>query len=232
MGKKRTVVGVALVGVLSALSAGCVAEVEPTESEALPAMTPVQFISDDRYLTDATIAKAAPNTNYGASGSCVADAGSTQRACFIRWDLSSRIPPTATVLAAYIRFEVFNPSAAIFKLDQVYGTWDELPRTTAPAHSGITWNSRGSAGPWNTPGARNAADRAFAPFAQFKGTLGVHEIQVLGEGLKMIQRWVWVPASNAGIVIDNINATDGIEIRTKEATTGMHPQIHIIYQMP
>jgi hypothetical protein len=26
--------------------------------------------------------------------------------------------------------------------------------------------------------------------------------------------------------------TDGIEIRTKEATTGMHPQIHIIYQMP
>jgi hypothetical protein len=222
MAKKITISWVIVASLMGVASAGCMAEVEPTESVELAAGIPNQFITTDHHLTDATMAKAAPTTNYGASPSCVSDAGLPQRACLMRWDLSA-IHSTATVLAATLKFEVFNHSAQIFNIDQVYGTWSE---------STVTWNIRKTGVPWQTPGARNAADRAFAPFASFKGTLGIHEIPLYGAGLEVVRRWVLMPWSNAGLVIDNIHATDGIEIRTKESTSGLHPYLHIIYQMP
>lgn len=227
----KTVWGVVLTVAMAVAIGGCGAEAEETDSVELAAQTPRQYLTYPRDLIDATIIKASPNTNYGGSGTCqVNGSGASQRVCFMRWDLRA-VPSVATVLSATLKFDVYDWSFVAggggryttFGVDQVYGAWDE---------AGVTWNSKGAAGLWRTPGARNAADRAFSPFVYFQGSPGIHEISLFGDALAVVRAWVLAPESNHGVVIDSISATDNLGIRSNQATTNTLPQLLVGFQEP
>jgi hypothetical protein len=174
--------------------------------------------------SDATIAKGAPTSNYGSDTACTVDGGSTERSCLLHWDVSS-IPTNAIVRLANVRLHVYDGSSATFPLYALKKSWPELS---------VSWNTQNGSTLWSTAGAKHADDRNATSIGSFVGSVGLHTVTLNATGLAAVQSWVSNAAQNYGIIIANATNTNGIHIRSAEATGSgiVRPTLTVTYELP
>jgi hypothetical protein len=173
--------------------------------------------------TDALIAKANPTTNYGESTTCTVDGPTTDRACLLRWDLST-IPPNWTVQQASIILTLEDGTSQFFFVHTLIRSWTE---------SQVTWNKATSAQNWGTPGAQSfASDRVSPIMGQLAGGVGQRTIVLNQGGILTVQGWVINPATNKGFVISG-GAGDEVRFRSSEnSVLNDRPKLRVTFSIP
>jgi hypothetical protein len=149
------------------------------------------------------------DARFGTSPKLELD-GKPDQISLIRWDTTA-IPPSSTVSAVSITYNVVNASVSEYQVYEALRPWDEQTATYLLA---------ASEQPWGAPGAAGATDRAGTALGEFKGrSLGLVTIDLNAAGVAMVQEWVTNPASNFGIVIQNLadSIDDDLDFSSREA---------------
>jgi hypothetical protein len=171
-------------------------------------------------MVDAQILQVSPSTNYGNLASCEVDGddgSGVDKSCLLRWDVSS-IPTDAVVQSATITLLATDGTPNTYNVYALKRTWSE---------SSVTWNRATTSSSWQTAGALGANDRG-AVIGTVTGS-GTRVITVNAAGIALIQDWVR-GGTNAGIIIADASATDGIDFASSEyATVASRPKLTVTY---
>jgi hypothetical protein len=179
---------------------------------------------------DSVIREASPTTNYGgqstivADGEAATDGNSHDERALVRWDLTA-IPGGSTVESASITFLVVNASADTYPIYAVRRAWTE---------DGVTWQQASAAEPWTVAGADGAGDRDGTPIAEAAAApLGTLTLELGPAALAVVQQWIADPASNHGFMIFDPDATDGLDLASREhGTPSERPRLDVTVTVP
>ena len=166
-----------------------------------------------------------PGINFNTEAQLLMDGddGGGELAALVRWDVSE-IPANATVDAASIELDVFDPSAGSYNLHAVLQDWFEAE---------ATWSSRASGVPWGAPGASGAADRGSLALGTLNpAASGIATIQLNSDGLGVVEGWVQDGAQNFGLIIVSNGTVDGVDAHSREALPLQRPALHVTYTLP
>jgi hypothetical protein len=144
--------------------------------------------ADHQGVTDdATLDEDTPDPPRGAFDYLEIDAG-PQRVMVMRFDVSS-LPTTATVIAAELELDVFDPlENGAFEAYEVKQSWVEPT---------VTWNVRDTGVPWGGLGA-SGASRGITRIATFSPrNIGT---AVVSLNTAEVQSWIVTPGANHGLV--------------------------------
>jgi len=179
--------------------------------------------------SDTVLSQSQPNTGFGTSTSLFIDGdepGGTGNdvSAMLRWDITA-IPPGSVIESVEITLEVTNSTSGAYGVYQVLSPWDE---------SQATWNKPTSATSWQTGGARGALDRSSIELGTASaGSLGSYRFSLNSSGLAVVQSWVDNPGENHGLIIDDSNITNGLDISSREAAVAVaRPKLTITYSSP
>jgi hypothetical protein len=172
---------------------------------------------------DATLRQGAAETNYGGAATCEMDgndAGS-DKSCLVKWALAG-IQAGSKVQSASLTFHILNGSGDTYTIYDGLRGWNE---------SQVTWNKATSSSPWATSGARGATDRG-SSVGTITGSEGSRTVTLNAAGISMVQRWV-NGGVNAGVIMANPSAIDGIDIASSEnGTVSYRPALTVTYLPP
>ena len=163
--------------------------------------------AEDTYL-----ASGLGNSNFGSSTAILADGsdGSNgELAALIRWDVSS-IPVGATVIAAEVMLEVFNPSAGAYHLYKNTAPWTEAAAT------------------WNNIDPSNSRGDQIGNFTP--SSSGAYNIVLNANGIALAQ--AWVDGMNDGLLIMTGGTSDGIDMRSSDYSgANLRPKLSVTYSL-
>jgi hypothetical protein len=204
-------------------------ETNPLNNELPPASigAPIEasFQNDGTYngTTDTKIASNNAATNFGDSTSFDID-GDTDIAALIRWDVSS-IPAGAVVVSAAIELYLTNTTKDDFEMYAMSSAWDELS---------ATWDQAANGRPWAGVGATGSSDHASAVLGRIgSSSKGAYRIELNEAGIAAVQNWIDDADTNLGIVLQDYDASDGVDFYSSEhSTVARRPKLVINYGMP
>ncbi len=169
---------------------------------------------------DACIRKTSPQESYGTLSDLLADEVDLDPvngkfgpvSSLLSWDISS-IPSKALIKSVSIKLDIFNQSTGEYWIYQVNTPWTEAD---------ASWESiiqNGSVG-----------TEILGIIAPNSG-LG-HTLNLNAAGVQVVQDWVSGNVANNGFIIKSSGTNDGIDLRSREANTGEHPELKIEYVLP
>jgi hypothetical protein len=173
-----------------------------------------------RPVADTSLFELSPDNNLGATPSLpVGDIMKNKRCrLLLKFDVSSQVPPGATVTSASLAVKVLNSKASStgFRLHRLNVPWAEGTKsanTGSPATAGeSTWRRRGPATElWGEPGGQAGVDFVQTETARMVlGGPGAYVFTSTLASVADVQSWVDTPASNQGwIMIGDAEATPG-----------------------
>ncbi|TAK95486.1 MAG: DNRLRE domain-containing protein, partial [Verrucomicrobia bacterium] len=188
-----------------------------------------------RPVADAELQQAQPDSNIGGnitmvSGELGIRVGGVLRRAVLRFDLAGQIPAGAIINSVSLQVRVMRvpigPANSIFDLRRILQPWSE---------SGVTWNSRLPATPWQVPGVTGAADSVSAASSTvFVSGLGSYTFPSTPALIADVQAWANDPSTNSGWLL--ISEGEGI-LKTarhfathEDAVNG--PVLTVIYTQP
>lgn len=136
-----------------------------------------------------------PFTNYdGFDNSVDGDPG--DNTTLIRWDLTpAGIPSSAVVQSASITLQISNTSVLSYDVFEALTEWSAAEATWQVARAQV---------PWTTPGAQGiGADRGATVLTTVTGEVGSRTFPLNAAGIAVVQKWLDMPASNFGLVIQD-----------------------------
>jgi hypothetical protein len=142
----------------------------------------------------------------------------------LRWDIGA-IPAGARVTRVRIALQALDWPGLIaaYEIRPMRREWDEATATWRNAKAGEAWQTAGAMG--TSDHAVNAIVGALAPRQN-----GPFTIELNAEGVAEVQRWIDIPSVNFGFIVYD-DATDGMEIATREASTvGHRPRLIVDVQ--
>ncbi len=176
--------------------------------------------------SDTYISQNAPTSNFGLSGTLLADGddpggSGNDLASLMEWDVSA-IPTGSTVDSAEIDIEVFNISGGVYDIYQLNRDWFE---------TGATWNEYSPGNAWDTAGAQGPGDRGALVLGSITaGTAGSYKVILNADGIAAVQGWVNSPSTNHGVIIANSATSDGLDFRSSDyATATQRPRLTVRY---
>ncbi len=169
---------------------------------------------------DASLFYNSPTRNYGDVSPLETD-GSPDKSILLYWDLSD-IPAGSIIEQVSITFNVTNGTSHTYEFYELKRPWVE---------SEATWNEYASGQNWATGGADGAGDRGTTVLGTLKSSSGSKTLALNQAGVAVVNSWVDNPTLNNGfIIMDYTNATNGIDLSSREASNASkHPKITITY---
>jgi hypothetical protein len=170
---------------------------------------------------DTQLVSGSPNTNYGSDDRMGAD-GHPDESSLLYWELTS-IPVGSSIQSVDLTFNVTGKTRHAYEIYSLQQAWIE---------GEATWNEHASGQSWEISGADGAADRSSTVIGSITAPArGIYTIPLTTAGVAVVQTWVDNPSSNFGIIIlDYINATDGLEISSREAgIVSNRPRLTVTY---
>ncbi len=173
-------------------------------------LIPAPMLRADEIVTltavaDATLQKALPATNDGASAivRVLGESATTQRS-LVRFNLST-MASTSAVKVATLRMIV--PQAPVVSRSQVV---HRVTGATQWTEGGVTWNSRDGTVPnnWGAPGGDFGAAINTQPSGTSAGATISWPILTDGVVSNIPQNWVNTPANNNGLLVKDATETD------------------------
>lgn len=188
----------------------------------------------DVVLTDGADFFWEPDRNFNGREAVVIDGSPQDQVGLFRWDLQGFIPPTSTVDSASIILAASSSTSNTYEIYECLQDWVD---------SEATWNQYrmlpdGGPARWALPGAQAGADGGTGPFDHggvvLGGATGTGTITVPlnASGLAMVQRWVTDPATNRGVAIFDLGASDDLVVRSAEyGSSGSRPRLRVFFDM-
>ena len=163
---------------------------------------------------DAYVSEQQPTVNFGTvtplwvSGSDPLGSNKDKWA-LLHWNLA---PTTGIVRAASLTLTITDPSGSqTYELYEVLGSWDEKK---------VTWNNRPARGS-TVLGTVTAS------------AIGALTVDLNGEGVNVIQKWLQAPKKNYGFYLLHTTNTDTLGLESREKTPALlRPRLTIVYQVP
>ncbi len=169
---------------------------------------------------DTYVRQTSPTENYGSESTLLADGidqdpvngnyGQTQSV--LSWDISS-IPSNAVVQSVSITLDLSNTSSQPYSLYQVNNSWTE---------GSAVWDD------FSNPGNIGSTVLGMVPADPRGENIGDNIVYLNNEGINLVQGWINGSIPNNGILIQNPDTNDGIDINSSEAGTG-RPKLTINY---
>jgi probable HAF family extracellular repeat protein len=175
----------------------------------------------DTYISNASKES---TKNFGGATGLVTD-GNPDKSTLVRWDLSG-IPAGSVVHSATLSVNVSGTSGDTYEIYEVLQNW---------AESQATWTKATSTTNWSTAGAQGAAHGTTVLGTISAPTAGVRTIALGADGLAAVQRWINMPSSNFGLILqDYANSTnDDLVISSRETGTSANcPRLILTYDPP
>jgi len=171
---------------------------------------------------DTMLAADNPTQNYGTTNSLGAD-GTPDEGVLLQWNLSD-IPAGAIVTEASIVLQITDPTGAgtDYSLYGLKRAWSE---------TNATWNIADTGDSWGSAGAQGSDDRRSTAVGSFCPTnTGVWTVELNDEGVALVQAWIEASSVNHGILIENYDAVNGLNLSSREAATAANrPKLNITY---
>lgn len=188
----------ALLGALFSVSCGG-ALVEPTAEMRLG--------ETQKFVATADVTLHEGTNHQGAEPNCLARGGARDKlglACLMRWTL----PETrVSIASAWLELYVLNSSPFTFDLYPALANWSETDGS---------WTERAPGLPWQTAGAKGAADRG-PKLGELTAPAEGNATYVFdARGRALLESWLEDPATHRGIVIASETSYDGIGIASRE----------------
>jgi hypothetical protein len=169
---------------------------------------------------DTSIKSDVPATNYGTAVTDTID-GSPDQSVLIKWDVSA-VPKGSLVTAATITVNVTNTTPDTYNIYEMKRNW---------AEGQANWTNYTTASAWQTAGASGANDRASEVLGTMTSTAtGLKTFTLNWFGRALVQRWIDVPSTNFGLVLQNYAVTDALYFDSSEAATAANrPKLTLTY---
>jgi disulfide oxidoreductase YuzD len=170
---------------------------------------------------DTHLLSGSPNNNYGSEINLSAD-GSPDESMLLYWDLTD-IPIGGSIQTVDFTYQVTNSTTQDYEIYRLHRAWNE---------GEATWNEYATGQSWQISGAEGTSDRGTISLGSIDGSSnGNYTISMNTEGISVVQSWVDDPSSNYGfIIMDYINATNGLEISSRETgTISNRPELTVTY---
>ncbi len=185
-------------------------------------------------IADTDIEQFSPSVNFGASATAVSGALGTAasheiRRMLLRFNFTGKIPAGAVVSSVTLRVQVTRvpqqPANSTFGLRPLLQSWIE---------TAVTWNSRFSGTPWQTPGASGAADSAAAPSSTvFVAGFGSYVFPSTPALVADVQGWLNNSSANFGWLLvstDENSLRTARHFGTRESSSA--PVLTVTYTVP
>ncbi len=133
------------------------------------------------------------------------------------------IPAGSSIQAVDIAVDVTNTSGQDYEFYELNKPWLE---------NQATFNEYASGQSWEVAGADGSSDRGSTILGAIIGSpAGPHTVALNAAGVAVVQGWVDTPSSNNGfIILDYINATNGLDFSSREAgLVTARPMLTITY---
>jgi hypothetical protein len=141
-------------------------------------------------------------SNLSASGNWPAGSGK-DAAMLLQWDITE-VPADAFVLRATITVTVFDGSPQTYNVVGLRHAWTES----------ATWNEASPGVAWAAPGARGAGDRHGTGRSTMTGSsTGSYSFEL---DHMLAQKWVTDPSKNHGVIIENANNGNRLQVRSSD----------------
>jgi hypothetical protein len=161
-----------------------------------------------------------PANNYGTSAiATIGNDGATDvYRALLRFDVSSIVPSTVTVVEAYL---IVTMSSVLNNTINAYAVTQEWEETQS------TWNLRQTGLSWAVPGGDAGSLQGSAYSTTYTATIALSPA--------LVSSWIADPDSNYGVLLKAVNetTTSWSNIFTSEyATASMRPRLVIYYRLP
>jgi uncharacterized protein YjiK len=170
---------------------------------------------------DTWIESGAPTANHGTDATLYID-GSPDLSSLVYWDLTI-IPPGSIVQSVDIQTNVQDASSTAYELYELKRPWVE---------SEATWNQFAPGQNWQTAGAQGSQDKGSTVLGAISGSsTGSNTTSLNSAGIALVQSWIDDPNSNHGLIIQNYNNSNGLDLSSSEAATVLQrPKLTVRYQ--
>ena len=163
-----------------------------------------------------------PDANYDLSRDEV-DGDPVKKSALIRWDLGALAPGTP-IEAGWFVLDTRSTTG------ESYGVYEALQPWVA---SEATWWQYAAGSPWAAAGALAVGtDRGSVKVAVIgpAGDAGFATFPLLDAGVALLQRWVDLPGTNLGFIIQDYSRSDGYDFVNSESTTPANrPLLRVSY---